>query len=111
VSPDDKILYLIEAKRRRRRRAHDSQVRPAARWNRAQHEGSLQLLSRPQRRRHEHRYEGNLYASAGMGQLRGTSETLATKTGIYVISPEGKLLKFIPIPEITLRIMRSAVRI
>jgi len=43
--------------------------------------------------------QGNLYASAGMGQLRGTSETLATKTGIYVISPEGKLLKFIPIPE------------
>ena len=43
--------------------------------------------------------QGNLYASAGMNQLRGTSETLETKTGIYVISPEGKLLKFIPIPE------------
>ena len=43
--------------------------------------------------------QGNLYASAGMNQLRGTSETLATKTGVYVISPQGKLLKFIPIPE------------
>ena len=43
--------------------------------------------------------EGNLYASAGMGQLRGTSETLDTKTGIYVISPRGALLKFIPIAE------------
>ena len=43
--------------------------------------------------------QGNLYASAGMGQLRGTSETLDTKTGIYVISPQGKLLKFIPIAE------------
>ena len=42
--------------------------------------------------------QGNLYASAGMKQLRGTSETLDTKTGIYVISPGGKLLKFIPIP-------------
>ena len=35
--------------------------------------------------------QGNLYASAGMGQLRGTSETLDTKTGIYVISPKGAL--------------------
>ena len=43
--------------------------------------------------------QGNLYASAGLNQLRGTSETLDTRAGIYVISPEGKLLKFIPIPE------------
>ena len=43
--------------------------------------------------------QGNLYASAGMGQLRGTSETLDTKTGVHVISPDGKLVKFIPIPE------------
>ena len=43
--------------------------------------------------------EGNLYASAGMNQSRGTTETLDNKAGVYVISPEGKLLKFIPIPE------------
>ena len=43
--------------------------------------------------------QGNLYASAGMHQTRGTAETLDTKCGVYVISPEGKLLKFIPIPE------------
>ena len=43
--------------------------------------------------------QGNLYASAGLNQLRGTSETLDTKAGVYVITPEGKLLKFIPIPE------------
>lgn len=43
--------------------------------------------------------EGNLYASAGMSELRGTSETLDTKTGVYVISPAGRLLRFIPIPE------------
>jgi gluconolactonase len=43
--------------------------------------------------------KGNIYASAGMTQLRGTSETLDTKTGVYVISPQGKLLQFIPIPE------------
>jgi gluconolactonase len=43
--------------------------------------------------------QGNLYASAGMNQPRGTTETLDNKAGVYVISPEGKLLKFIPIPE------------
>ena len=31
--------------------------------------------------------QGNLYASAGMNQLRGTSETLDNKAGVYVISP------------------------
>ena len=43
--------------------------------------------------------QGNLWVSAGMNQLRGTDETLANKTGIYVITPTGKLLKFIPVPE------------
>ena len=43
--------------------------------------------------------EGNLYASAGLNQLRGTSETLHTKAGVHVISPGGKLLRFIPVPE------------
>lgn len=43
--------------------------------------------------------DGNLYASAGMNQLRGTAETLDVKAGVYVISPSGALVKFIPIPE------------
>jgi gluconolactonase len=34
-----------------------------------------------------------------MNQLRGTSETLDTKTGVYVISPQGQLIQFIPIAE------------
>jgi gluconolactonase len=34
-----------------------------------------------------------------MNQLRGTSETLANKAGVYVTSPQDKLLKFIPIAE------------
>jgi gluconolactonase len=42
---------------------------------------------------------GNLYAAAGMHATRNTSETLDTRCGVYVISPQGKLLKFIPIPE------------
>ena len=99
VSPDDKRLYLIEANQAeggaRMIRAYD--LRP---------DGTVTNM-----RVHYNFYpgrsadgmsidtQGNLYASAGMNQLRGTSETLANKAGVYVISPEGKLLKFIPIPE------------
>ena len=43
--------------------------------------------------------QGNLYAAAGLHATRGTAETLDTKCGVYVISPQGKLLKFIPVPE------------
>src|SRR5438046_6100941 len=52
---------------------------------------------------------GNLYVAAGLnylpppGALAGArawpAEALKTKTGVYVISPAGTLLKFIPIPE------------
>jgi gluconolactonase len=99
ISPDDKQLYLIEANGAeggaRMIRAYD--LRP---------DGTVGNM-----RVHYNFYpgrsadgmsidtQGNLYASAGMNQLRGASETLATKTGVYVISPQGKLLKFIPIPE------------
>jgi gluconolactonase len=99
ISPDDGTLYLIEANGTqggaRMIRAYD--LRP---------DGTVANM-----RVHYNFYpgrsadgmsidsQGNLYASAGMGQLRGTSETLDTKTGIYVISPKGALLKFIPIAE------------
>jgi gluconolactonase len=99
ISPDDRRLYLIEANGAdggaRMIRAYD--LRP---------DGTVTNM-----RVHYNFYpgrsadgmsidtQGNLYASAGMNQLRGTSETLDTKTGVYVISPEGKLLRFIPIPE------------
>jgi gluconolactonase len=99
ISPDDSTLYLIEA----------NQTQGGARMIRAydlRPDGTVANM-----RVHYNFYpgrsadgmsidsEGNLYASAGMGQLRGTSETLDTKTGIYVISPRGVLLKFIPIAE------------
>ena len=99
ISPDDRTLYLIEA----------NQTQGGARMIRAfdlRPDGTAGNM-----RVHYNFYpgrsadgmsidtQGNLYASAGMGQLRGTSETLDTKTGVYVISPQGKLLKFIPIPE------------
>jgi gluconolactonase len=99
ISPDDKQLYLIEA----------NGAEGGARMIRAydlHSDGTVANM-----RVHYNFYpgrsadgmsidtQGNLYASAGMNQLRGTLETLDTKTGVYVISPAGKLLKFIPIPE------------
>ncbi len=102
ISPDDRKLYLIEA----------NQAQGGARMIRSydlQPDGTVRNM-----RVHYNFYpgrsadgmsidtQGNLYASAGLNQLRGTSETLDTKAGVHVISPEGKLIKFIPIPEDTI---------
>jgi gluconolactonase len=46
--------------------------------------------------------QGNIHAAAGLNRPRASSETLDTKCGIHVISPQGKLLRFIPIPEDTI---------
>ncbi len=46
--------------------------------------------------------EGNLYVAAGLHKTRETSETLDTKPGIHVISPEGKLLAYRETPEDTI---------
>ena len=99
ISPDDSTLYLIEANGAqggaRMIRAYDlrpegtvTNMRVHYNFSPGRSADGMSIDS-----------QGNLYASAGMGQLRGTSETLDTKTGIYVISPRGALLKFIPIPE------------
>jgi gluconolactonase len=99
ISPDDSTLYLIEANGAqggaRMIRAYDlrpdgtvTNMRVHYNFSPGRSADGMSIDS-----------QGNLYASAGMGQLRGTSETLDTKTGIYVISPKGALLKFIPIPE------------
>jgi gluconolactonase len=45
---------------------------------------------------------GNLYVAAGLHKTRETSETLDTKPGIHVISPEGKLLAYRETPEDTI---------
>lgn len=45
---------------------------------------------------------GNLYVAAGLHKTRGTSETLDTRPGIHVISPQGRLLAFRETPEDTL---------
>lgn len=102
ISPDDKTFYLIEA----------NKVEGGTRAIRAfdlSPEGTLS-----NRRLHYNFYpgrsadgmaidaEGNVYAAAGLHRLRGTKETLDTKCGVHVISPQGKLLRFIPIPEDTI---------
>jgi gluconolactonase len=99
VSPDDRKLYLVEANPAeggaRLIRSYDLDPDGTVRNMRVHYDfapgRSADGMSIDQ--------EGNLYASAGMNQLRGTSETLDNKAGVYVISPEGKLLEFIPIPE------------
>ncbi len=102
ISPDDRILYLVESNNQqggaRMIRAYDLQP-----------DGTVRNM-----RVHYNFYpgrsadgmtidtQGNLYAAAGLHRPRGTSETLDTKTGIHVISPRGKLLQHIPIPEDTI---------
>ncbi len=45
---------------------------------------------------------GNLYVAAGLHKTRGSSETLDTRPGIHVLSPQGRLLAFLETPEDTL---------
>jgi gluconolactonase len=99
ISPDDRTLYLIESNQAqggpRLIRRYDLQPDGTVRNMRVHYDFS------PGRSGDGMSIDtqGNLYVSAGMNQLRGTSETLATKTGVYVISPDGKLLKMFPIAE------------
>jgi gluconolactonase len=99
ISPDDRTLYLIEANPSaggaRLIRAYDlapdgtvSNMRVHYDFSPGRSGDGMSIDT-----------EGNLYVSAGMNQLRGSAETLDTKTGVYVISPQGKLLKFFPIAE------------
>lgn len=102
ISPDDRRLYLVEA----------NQAEGGARMIRVY---DLDAAGIPRNMRVHYNFapgrsadgmsidtQGNLYASAGLHRRRGTSETLDTKCGVHVISPEGKLRKFIPIPEDTI---------
>jgi gluconolactonase len=102
ISPDDKTLYIVEA----------NQAEGGRRHIRAFDLSAAGTVSNP--RVHYDFYpgrsadgmsidtQGNLYLSAGLHRRRGSSETLDTKCGVYVVSPQGKLLKFHPIPEDTI---------
>jgi len=100
VSPDDRTLYLIEAHpdadHYRNIRAFD--LREGNLSNRRTlidfypgRSGDGMCIDE----------EGNLYVAAGLHQTRDTSETLDTRPGIHLISPQGELLAFARTPEDT----------
>lgn len=102
ISPDDRFLYLVEANQKA------GGARLIRRYD-LQPDGTVTNMKihfdfSPGRSADGMSIdvEGNLWASAGLNQLRGTSETLDTKCGVHVISPEGKRIRFIPIPEDTI---------
>jgi gluconolactonase len=108
ISPDDKVLYVIESgdppSSPRMIRAFDLAPDGTASKGRtffdfAGRGGDGASVD----------VQGNLYVAAGLnyqpppGALAGARawpvEARKTKTGVYVISPAGKLLRVIPIPE------------
>lgn len=102
LSPDDKTLYLVESHsaedRNRCILAYDlaadgttSKPRKLIDFYPGR-SGDGMAIDR----------EGNLYIAAGLHKTRKTSETLATKPGIHVVSPTGELLDFVETPEDTL---------
>jgi gluconolactonase len=99
IAPDDRTLYVVEANGAeggaRMIRAYDLLADGTVRNMRVHYNfypgRSADGMSVD--------VQGNLYAAAGMHRTRGTAETLDTKCGVYVISPAGKLLRFIPVPE------------
>jgi gluconolactonase len=111
ISPDDKTLYVVETNQAkggaRRINAYDlgadgmtSHMRVFYNFYPGRSADGLSVD-----------VEGNIYASAGLNwpaSLRfrpnrnAADETMDTKAGVYVISPQGKLLRFIPVPEDTI---------
>lgn len=102
LSPDNRTLYLIEAHpgadHHRDIRAYDRDADGGLRNERVLinfypgRSGDGMCIDR----------RGNLYVAAGLHKTRKTSETLDTRPGIHVISPEGKLLAFRETPEDTI---------
>jgi gluconolactonase len=102
TSPDDKTLYLIEA-------------HPNADLNRNIMAYDLDKNGNVSNSRvHINFYpgrsgdgmcidsKGNLWVAAGLHKTRKTSETLDTKPGIHVVSPQGKLVGYVETPEDTI---------
>ena len=98
TSPDSKKLYLIEAdggkNRHRDIRVYDFQKQGTLKNEQVLYNfspgrsGDGMCIDE----------QGNLYVAAGLHNRRGTSETLDTRPGIHVISPEGKLLAYARTP-------------
>lgn len=99
VTPDDMTLYLVETNsagdERRRVDAYDIAEDGSLTFSHVFHDfetgrsGDGVAIDT----------EGRLWVAAGLNALRGTGETLATRAGVYVFSPEGKILHIVPIGE------------
>lgn len=98
TSPDNKTLYVIES-------------HPDAERNRSILAFDLDEAGKLSNRRVLFNFypgrsgdgmcidrEGNLYVAAGLHKTRNSSETLDTRPGIHVISPEGQLLAYAETP-------------
>jgi len=102
ISPDDRTLYLVESNMleengARMIRAYDlsengtaDNMRVFYNFYPGRSADGIAVDS-----------EGNVYAAAGLNRTRGTGETLDTKPGIHVFSPQGELLKYYYIYEDT----------
>ena len=100
ISPDDRTLYLVEsnwaAGGARMIRAYDLQPDGSVRNMRVFHDfypgRSMDGMSIDS--------EGNVYAAGGLSRVpKGASVTLDTPAGIHVFAPDGRRIRFIPIPE------------
>ncbi len=100
VAPDDRTLYLVEA----------NWARGGARMIRAYDllpDGSLARMRvfhdfSPGRSMDGLSIDsaGNVYGAGGLSRVpKGGTVTLDTKAGIHVLAPDGRLLRFIPVPE------------
>jgi len=102
TSPDDSVLYVIDADPRA---DHARKIRAFE----LKEDGSVGKESTlidfyPGRSGDGMAIDskGNLYVAAGLHNTRGTSETLDTKPGVHIISPAGKRIGYIETPEDTI---------
>lgn len=102
LSPDEKLLYLVESDGRESRsrciRVYDRQADGSAM------NGRVLINFYPGRSGDGMcvDVEGNLYIAAGLHETRKTSETVDTRPGIHVVTPAGKLVAFVETPEDTI---------
>lgn len=102
TAPDDSILYLIEAHPNADRNRN---IRAFALGDDGVASNDRMLIDFYPGRGGDGMAidaEGNLYVAAGLHKTRKTSETLDTRPGIHVVSPQGELLDYLATPEDTL---------
>jgi len=100
LSPDDRTLYLVESNWEqggaRMIRAYDLQedgtvrnMRVFANFHAGRSMDGLSIDS-----------QGNVYGAGGLNRVpKGATVTLDTPAGIHVFAPDGRKIRFIPVPE------------